>query len=442
MRRIRPVLHVLLAAVLTLFLAGCAGGGNQVAETSSGGHESGENSTAAQNNPEDFQKNLHQTQRETGLPTFLEGDSGYYMGFGSLYFIERDTGKATILCAKPDCDHTDSSICNAMINANYLLMTHQDKLYYIGNGNHPKIVGSVRQDATGRETVQELKFNEFSSSQSSRDKVIYHRGYLYYVSDDILYRVKLGEEKDAAETIWAPEDAGSTQSHGNLVDYNPNAIRYTLWADGDSLYFMANVQMEDGTYKDVLFQCGLDGSDVRQVWVTPDKDQVGEWEETGVSVSQWYVLDGFLYFYLSGNDYYRTDLSTGETEKLADTHQQTQYGSAIFSDTCLCLLNDEPTDFNGSFELGGIWRKHADAIFLYGLDGTYRKEISLQSAMDALGDNLEMELLMADDTDVYFQVTTTVYNTQYGMSVGDVGSITVWKANFETGEVSQIIQLR
>ncbi len=442
MKRIRPVLAVLLAALLTLSLAGCTGSGGDNEKKTAGEHDSGENSAASQANPDDLQKNLHQTQRETGVPTFLEADSGYFMGYGSLYFIEKDTGKATILCAKPDCDHTDSSICNAMINANYLLMGNQDRLYYVGNGNHPKVVGSVRPDATGRETVQELKFNEFSSAQSSRDKVIYHRGYLYYISDDILYRVKLGGEKDSAEEIWSPENAGSTQSHGNLVDYNPNAIRYTLWADGDSLYFMANVQMADGTYKDVLFQCGLDGSDVHQVWVTPDKETVGEWEETGVSVSQWYVLDGFLYFYLSGNDYYRTDLSTGETEKLADTHEQTQYGSAIFSDTCLCLLNDMPTDFDGAFELGGIWRKHADAIFLYDLDGTYRKEISLQTVTDALGDNLEMKLLMADGTDVYFQVTTTVYNTQYGMPVGDVGAITVWKANFETGAVSQIIQLR
>ena len=432
----------LLAALLTLTVAGCSGGSGDKETETPAGDSGGEHSTASQTSSDDFQKNLHQTIRRLGgYPSFLETDAGYYMGYGWLYYIEKATGKASVVCGKPDCDHTDRDTCNAIIEE-ITLLTIGDRIYYAGADNDPREVKSVALNATEHQVVQELKFQEISASQSSYDLPIYHRGYVYYVSDDILYRVKLGGAKDSAEALWSPADAGSTQSQGNLVDYSPNGIRYTLWADGDTLYFMANVQTMDGTHKDVLFQCGLDGGDVRQVWVTPDADTVGEWETTGVSVSQWYITNGSIYFYLSGNDYYRTDLSTGETEKLADTHEQTQYGSAVFSDESMCLLSETPGDRSANATNESLIRRGGDAIYLYDLDGTYRKEISLEKVAEEVGDNLEIALLMVDGTHVYFQVTTTSYSTQHGFPVGNVGSETLWRANLETGEVSQIYQLR
>ena len=439
MKRTRRYLAALLTALFILGLAGCS---EDIGSGESSGTATdlpaGEDNTAAQGNGEDFQKNCHQTEKAS----FLKTDAGYYFSYSSLYFIDPETQRAAEVCAKPDCDHTDDAICNARIHADYLLKGG-DRIYFVGYGNDPKEVSSVKLDASGRETVQELKFNEFSNAQSSRDEAIYHRGYLYYISDDILYRVKLGGEKDSAETIWSPEDAGSTQSHGNLVDFNPNAIRYTLWADGDSLYFMANVQTTDGTYKDVLFQCGLDGSDVHQVWATPDADQVGEWEETGVSVGQWYVTGGSIYFYLSGNDYYRTDLATGKTEKLADTHEQTQYGSAIFSDNSLCLLNDEPVNdyADRTLELGSHRRSNGDAIFVYGMDGTFRQEISLTGLFEELGNVAYIDLLLCDESDVYFAATTMTFSTQPGMSVGNKDAVMLCRANFETGEAYAMYRL-
>ncbi len=426
MKPLKKLISALLAAGLMFSLAACDSGGEE------GGGKA--DIPANQTGSGDFQKNLHQSNKLS----FLETDTGYYFTWSSLYYIAKDTMTATPVCAKPECDHRDENVCNAIIHADYIL-TGGERIYYVGYDNDPKTIGSVKLDATDRETVQELKFNETSSSQSSYDRAIYHRGYVYYVSDDILYRVKLGGEKDSAEVIWNPEDAGTTQSYGGMVQFNPNAIRYTLWADGDILYFMANVQTTDGTYKDVLFQCGLDGSDVKQVWVTPDADQVGEWERTGVSVSQWYVTNGYIYFYLSGGDMWRTELATGKLEKMADTHEKTQYGSAVFSDDYMCLLNDEPTDFYGEFELGGIFRGNADTIFLYGLDGTLLKELSLDSLFDGLGDRVETDMLMCDSTDVYFFVTVTTFTTQ---TSGRITSQTLWRANFDTGEVTQVYRLR
>ena len=436
MKRRKRVLTAILAAALSLSLAGCSGSGG--GKETPGGEKTGGNSPAAQINTDDFQKNLHQTDELF----FLETEEGYYFSWGSLFYIDKATGNTTRVCGKPDCDHTTED-CNSRIRADYLLgQGDGGPIYYVGVQTDPKQVWSVSYDAAQREPVQELKFRETSAAQSCYDIGIYHRGYLYYVSDDILYRVQLGGEKDSAEAIWSPENAGSTQSNGGMIELDPNAIRYTLWADGDKLYFMANMQTANGTKKEVLYHCGLDGSDIREVWATPDADEVGEWERTGVSVSQWYITNGSIYFYLSGNDYYRTDLSTGETKKLADTHEQTQYGSAVFSDESMCLLSETPGDRSANATNESLIRKAGDAIYLYDLDGTYRREISLEKLAEEVGDNLEIALLMVDGTHVYFQVTTTSYSTQNGFPVGNVGSETLWRANLETGEASQIYQLR
>ena len=430
MKMIKRIISALLAALLILTLVACNKG------------DTGVNIPANQTGSDDFQKNLHQFINKTaGLPTFIETDTGYYMGYGSLYYIEKVTMKATILCAKPDCDHTDPSICNALIDARYLL-TGGEQIYYVSNIDEPKEVQSVKFDGTQRESIQELKYNETSSSQSSDDWGIYHRGYVYYISDDILYRVALGGEKDLAEQIWKPENAGQAQTHGGMVDFIPNAIHYKLWADGDILYFMANVQTTDGTYKDVLFQCDLSDMSIEQIWVTPGKDEVGEWEKTGVSVSQWYVTNGYIYFYLSGGDMWRTELATGKLEKLADTHEKTHYGSAIFSDDYMCLLNDAPVNFNGELKPGGLFRSVGDAIFLYGLDGTFIKEISLKPLYDGMDSLSATDMLFCDATDVYFLTATSTYSTQHGVSVGTIETLTLCRANFETGEVSQVYKLR
>ena len=439
MKTTKRLLVALLAALLTLSLAAC--------DKDSGNGNGKVNIPTTQTGSDDFQKNLHQAIiKSAGLPTFLETDTGYYVAYESLYYIEKETMKVTILCAKPDCDHTDPDICNALIGANYLL-TGGEEIYYVANGNNPKEVKSVKYDGTERKSIQELKFT--SSSLSSYDWGIYHRGYIYYISDDILYRVKLGGKKDSAEEIWSPENAGETQSDGGYagsgyIEFNPNAIRYTLWADGDSLYFMANVQTTDGTYKDVLFQCDLTDMNVKQVWVTPGADEVGEWEETGVSVSQWYITGGYIYFYLSGGDMWRTELSSGKTEKLADTHEQTQYGSAVFSDDHMCLLNDMPVDdyVNKEFKLGGSRRSNGDTIFVYGLDGTFLTEVSLASLYDELGDIAYIDMLMCDATDVYFLATTMVNSTQYGWSTSGPNTIALCHANIETGAVEILYTLK
>ncbi len=434
MKTTKKLLAALLAALLPLSLAACDkdGSGNGDIPTTMTGTE-------------DFQKNLHQTDEMT----FVETDTGVYFAYGWLYYLDKGSGKVTLVCGKPDCDHTDENVCDGIING--YLIAGGEKLYFVTNrylnGAPNKLVHSINSDATGRRTVQQLKCDEFSSSASSSDRGIYHRGYIYYVSDDILYRVKLGGEKDSAEELWRPENAGSTQSHGGLQDYNPNPIRYTLWADGESLYFMTNVEMEDGTVKDALFRCGLDGSDVREVWLTPDKEDVGEWETTGVKVSQWYVTDGCIYFYLAGNGLWRTDLASGKTEKLADTAEQAPYGSAVFSDEYACVLNDVPVLMYGDTQPvpGWVTRYYGDTLFVYGLDGTFVREIPLSGLYEDPAEMAQIDLLFCSDGEIFFLTTgISVSGLGNGLSGSQTnrGAVNLCRASIEAGEVEVVYQLR
>ena len=181
-----------------------------------------------------------------------------------------------------------------------------------------------------------------------------------------------------ARKIWGEE----VQSDGSMY-YDPNALHYTLWADADTVYFMVNLEQPDGTYKDTLFAYDTAGQAVQQVWETPDAADVGNWETAGVSVSQWYVLDGFIYFYLSGGDFWRTDLETGETEKLAAVSAKTLSGSAVFSDDYLCVLNDAPhTDVGLTDPSDGTGGIGGDTFFIYDLEGNLVRKLSVSHLYD------------------------------------------------------------
>ncbi len=148
MKRTKRTLAAILAALLTLSLAGCSGSGGAIASETPGESENAEgagNTGKAENNGtspasrDDFQKNLHQTDELY----FLETEDGYYFSWGSLFYIDKETGNTTRVCGKPDCDHTTED-CNSRIRADYLLgQGDGGPIYYVGVQTDPKAVWSV-----------------------------------------------------------------------------------------------------------------------------------------------------------------------------------------------------------------------------------------------------------------------------------------------------------
>ena len=427
---IKKLLSALLAALLTLSLAACN-------KDDSGNVDIPANQTGSA----DFQKNMHQST-SNDLSTITETDAGFYIQLKGayIYYIEKGTKGITILCGKPECEHRDS-LCNARLHAKSLWYT-DGKLYFnnsdsvFENGTYTDrgdCLRSVEADGTNLRVVQDLEFTPGGDTSNWTKYPIQHRGIVYFTYSGIVYAMPLGGdiEKDAV-AVWGEESEDAGQG------FNLSAPQYTLWADGDTMYFMVNIPQTDGTYKDTLFAYDPETGVVTQVWQTPDADEVGEWISTGVYVSKWYVLDGTIYFYLSGGDFWKTDLATGETAKLANTSDKTKYGEAIFSDDYLCLMNSTPESKDGQqYGIGGNNTIGGNTIYVYGLDGSFIKELSLKPLYDQFGTLESCKLAFCSGSDIYFVADASTQSWSGG--VGTMHrNMNLCCVNIETGEITQI----
>ncbi len=221
---------------------------------------------------------------------------------------------------------------------------------------------------------------------------------------------------------------------------NPNEMYYELWADGDMVYFMAkNVKQSNGTYKDTLYSYDPQNEKLTKVWQVPDKSEVGTWSTTGVSVSSWYVSGGYIYYYLSGNDLWYADLSTGKNAKLADVDLSA--GEAIFSSEYIVIMQKEV--WGQDLISGGAAVKGGDKLYVYDYSGELVKEISLKQIYDDSVNVSDVYLLWIDDNQVFMLADATVNPTDpsithttlvYRMYKADIESGTVTKAGWSDGE--------
>ena len=290
MKTTKRFVSALLAALLTLTLAACDKGGPGV------------NIPASQSGSDDFQKNMHQSDYYR-LHDVCETESGYYIDYaGTFYYVDKEANQITILCARPDCAHDDWS-CNAWLSAG-TFWSDGKRIFYTNstlleeNGklvDHGNRIYAVDLDGTHQTVIQDLEF--VPSGSSTHVDPIFHRGYVYFFYSGVLYKMPLGGDlKKSAEALWGEEIAKDDRT---VFDSIPVGHNFTLWADGDYVYFMVNVQQPGGTYKDTLFTYNTAGSSeaekaVKQVWQTPDADTVGQWTSTGVAVSKWYVIGGIF----------------------------------------------------------------------------------------------------------------------------------------------------
>ena len=466
----RKFLAALLAALLTLSLAACEGSGDgggtgeipatptgtdggkvdNPTQTGSGGG-TGEIQTS-QNVSNDFQKNMHQS-RAGNIASICETETGYYFQYdgmfytGALFYIDKGTNRATILCGKPDCDHMGDD-CNSKANA-FSLWCNGERLYYAysdgktENGKFVylgKYVRSLGLDGTGRREVQNLELTQVSSvTLSSSDRPIYHRGNVYFTFNCVLYSMPLEGDIQDAKRIWG-EDYSDGTSSGGMAMYDPDMPRFELWADGETVYFMVNQKQSNGTSKNMLFSYAVETGEVKKVWETPEAAEVGNWETTGVKVSQWYVTNGCIYFYLSGGDFWRSDLESGETVKLADTHNKTLYGTATFSDHYMCLMNNSPlpNPANGEYFWGSTLRTGGDTIFVYDLDGNLVTELSLESLNSEIGEISACDIVFCSGNSIYFTVDAGKMSPPVNGLSTKINNEFLYCISIETGEITQI----
>ena len=396
-------LSVALAVMLTMSLAACGDNNSAKLPTVSGGDTSVFGT--------DFQKDMNQST-SLDISSICETKDGYYFQYNCMvYYVDKETGDSTVLCGKPDCDHTHSEgkwDCNAFVSADFLTY-YNGKLYY-NNGNYVLENGSyvnkgerlfsMNLDGTEHDVVQDLDFVPGGDTNSFVTAPMIHRGNVYFCYSGALYTAELGADIEDATLIYGEQKVDD----GSMI-VNPYEMYYELWADGELIYFMAkNVRQADGTYKDTLYSYDPQADKLDKIWQVPEKSDVGAWDTTGVSVNQWYVSNGYIYFYLSGNDIWYTELSTGETNKLIDLNLEA--GAATFSNEYIAVVNKEYngfTSFTGESSVTG-----GDTLYVYDYNGKLINEISLKQMYKDCDTVSACNILCVNDGKVYIHTDATI----------------------------------
>lgn len=116
----KKILSAVLAVILTISLSACGGKENagkaKLPAAQSGGSGS------------DFQKNMVGSN-SSEIENLCETEKGYYLQYDAfIYYVDKESKTATILCNKPECSHLDD-YCNAWTNG-HSLSAFKEKLYF------------------------------------------------------------------------------------------------------------------------------------------------------------------------------------------------------------------------------------------------------------------------------------------------------------------------
>ena len=409
----KRLLTAALVVILNLSLAACGDNKDSVKLPSV---STGDDSVLGT----DFQKDMSQSSNWL-FSTVCESEDGYYFERnGMLYYLDMETGESTILCGKPDCDHKwteGGGDCNAQIDAQMFLTYYNGKIYYNNNTSvlengvyvdKGERLFSVNLNGTEHEVVQSIDFTPGGDTNMLVSTPMIHRGNVYFSYSGALYTVPLGEDIENAVKIYGDEII-----RDGSMTLGSNEMSYELWADGDTVYFMAkNVKQSNGTYKDTLFSYDPQADKAEKVWEVPDKSEVGTWDTTGVSVSQWYISNGYIYFFLCGNDIWYTELSTGETNKLIDLDLDA--GIAAFSNEYIAVIDKEFDGFmgfDGSSSLSG-----GENLYIYNYTGELVKEASLKDFYDDNENVTNCDLLWIGNGKVYLLIDATTVGVYNGVT--------------------------
>lgn len=396
----KKLLSILLAAAMAFSLAACGDsgtGGGKLPSAQSGGNGSALST--------DFQQHM-KTADWFQLGPMCETETGWYFQYNYLlYYIDKKSVKTTVLCGKPDCKHADPT-CNAWVNTSSLNYS-DGKVFFDNSDNDNGASGlmtlfSMNTDGTSRRDVQALQ--QQKQHEWKPCETIIHRGVVYFNYAGTVYMAPLGSDMSKATKLF-----GEVKNTEDGVANTGDGIYWKFSAEDNKIYFMGNITQSDRTQKDTLFCYDTNTKEVKQVWQIPDAAEVGKWETTGVSLIRtgtnprgWYIKDGSLYFYLSGNDLWRNDLNGGKNECVAAVSKKIpESGFAIFNDDNIFIINDYPDHLESLFDRD---KTKADTIFMYDYDGNLLKELSLKDLGKHLKSVSNIQMLWASDGKLFLFV--------------------------------------
>lgn len=233
-------------------------------------------------------------------------ENGIYYSTGNyLYFYDFETLQHIYLCNKPNCKHADElnqeigQECNAYLeNASFGgILSPAPMIYYEG---YLYMVQSVLDFQTGKSSGDDIvRVNPDGSNRTSiihTDGLFHffflHKGNLYYVSSDKLYRYSLDGNSEPEELL-----VGQLSSFG-----------FQAFCVEDSMYLAVGMYDDfanDTIHYGAFIEINLDTLEVQVI------------KENQPDLYFAYVHDD-VFAYTYNNDTYLYDLSTGKEQFLCD----------------------------------------------------------------------------------------------------------------------------
>lgn len=162
-------------------------------------------------------------------------DGYYFISDNHLYFLDKDSYNATIVCSKINCEHNDEG-CSAFFSTfNYLpiQLSYYDNALYVlgweteGSNIHNNYIYQISLDNFKRKKAVYIN----NTNGLSTTVFLLHRGYIYYTSGSsimqettsVLYRKQLGntDKNDAGEKVFEITGYGASindlSAYGNYV---------------------------------------------------------------------------------------------------------------------------------------------------------------------------------------------------------------------------------
>ncbi|MBO4878962.1 MAG: hypothetical protein J5544_01745 [Clostridia bacterium] len=231
----RKTVLIILAALLLISLAACAGKDGQPSAGQSA--EPGSALDAARE--DDFDNRFGQ-----GSYNLAETEDAYYFSPPSgkyIYYYDKATGDYGVLCAKPECMHDEGNTedCNGLADLCMKSLNNWGgKLHFVGwdRGLKRYCLFGLSYDGSEREREAELDFGEYSQLQIPYD-FDYHRGMLYcYVQYD---KVKGGVPGYATELFSVDPGTGKlTQIFKTEDDPDVGVDKPRLFYYNQYVYFL------------------------------------------------------------------------------------------------------------------------------------------------------------------------------------------------------------
>ena len=215
-------------------------------------------------------------QTEDGI-YFFSGMSRYF-----LHYLDRETGKVTILCSKPDCLHSEEpdneriADCNAMFmpGENKNLLYAEPYLYVIAPQTDPKTMAEIyKLIQVSKDGAQRKEIYTFPDKPVS---FTIHRGYAYWSTDDggtepgretettttaRIYRLPLENIKQQPDLLYEIQKPhaylSNLKGYHDMVYFSYSAYDETGKASGEPAIMRVN--LNGLTVETVAKQAGLYG---------------------------------------------------------------------------------------------------------------------------------------------------------------------------------------